>query len=168
MGRNVENSILHYVFLCVWDVSELTCGSLNEMFAQIPHTPPHGHVIKDDTFSLWGLAIYRQQGECARMLCTIYWVASGLITTRNHYHSCQLWDKMIKLRPTFSFFRPKTTYEKYCLIILWPSSAILIRPSLAIQPCVFPPNKIIFFCVRNIFIAQESRQRIKIKQQNIK
>lgn len=138
-------------FLCVWDVSELTCGSLNEMFTQIPHTPPHGHVIKDDTFFLWELAARKRQCECARMLCTIYWVASGLITTGNHCHSCEPWDKMIKLCPTFAFF-PKTTYEKYCLIIPWPSSAILILASLAIQPCVFPPlNKIIFFCVLVIY-----------------
>lgn len=26
-----------------------TRGSVNEMFTQIPRTPPHGHVIQDDT-----------------------------------------------------------------------------------------------------------------------
>lgn len=50
----------------------------------------------------------------------------------------------------------------------FPSSAILIPPSsLAFQPAqCFPPKIKLFFllCPCNIFIAQENRQRIKIKQ----
>lgn len=89
---------------CVWAVSELTCGSLNEMFTQIPHIPPRGHAIRDDTFFLWVVEVHKQQWESYKPLCTIRWVSSGLITTDNHCHSFQLWNKMIKLWPTFTFF----------------------------------------------------------------
>lgn len=108
----------------------------------------------------------RRRWECARRLCTIHRAASSLMTAGNHSRSRQPRDKIIKLCPTFSYFT-KTTYEKYCLIIPWPSSSMLIRPpSLAIRPCVSTPKKYNNFllCHCNIFIAQESRQRIKIKQ----
>lgn len=143
---------------------------------------PCGHVIKDDTLFLRELAVNKRQWICARMLCTIYWVAGGLITIRNRCHSCQLWNKMIKLCPTFNPAPPpcpcppppllhpikkkKTTYES--LIIPWPSPPqpfLSQPPSLSIQLSVFPQIKLFFLlCPCSVFIAQENRQRIKIKQ----
>lgn len=95
-------TLFYIMRFCVWAVSERTHGSLNEMFTQIPHPPPRGHTIKDDTSILWVVVEHKQQWKSARMLCSIYCVSSGLITTDNYCHSCQLWDKM-KLCPTFTF-----------------------------------------------------------------
>lgn len=92
-----------YFSLCVRDVSELTCGSLNEMFTQIPRTPPHGHVIKGDSLLPVGVGSVGTAAGMCQSAVRMHRVASGLITTGNHCHSCEPWDKMIKMCPTFTF-----------------------------------------------------------------
>lgn len=138
-------TLFYIICFCVWDVSELTRGSLNEMLTQIHLLPNMQSKTIPSSCGSWRCANSCENvPECYVQYISI--VASGLMTTGNYCHSCQLWDKMRKLCPTFTFFP-----ENYLWKVLFDNTvAFLILPSLAMQPNK-PPNKIIFFCTLVIY-----------------